>query len=93
MKSREKSKTKERRSAAVAPSLVQGASDQDSARAAPVKQSDARHELIALQAYYLAEARGFTPGAEIADWLAAEAQVDSQLREMGPTSETGQRAR
>jgi len=93
MKSREKLQTNERHSAAVAPLLVQVASDQDSARAPPFKQPDTRHELIALQAYYLAEARGFTPGAELDDWLAAEAHVDSQSRQTQPTSETGQRAR
>lgn len=30
---------------------------------------------IALAAYYLAERRGFDPGADIDDWLAAEAEI------------------
>jgi hypothetical protein len=30
---------------------------------------------IATAAYYRAEARGFAPGRELDDWLAAEAQV------------------
>lgn len=34
-----------------------------------------RRALIAISAYYLAERRGFTPGHELEDWLAAEAQV------------------
>jgi len=34
-----------------------------------------------VQAYYLAEKRGFTPGAELHDWLAAEARIDAQTRE------------
>jgi hypothetical protein len=93
MRSREKLKTKERHPVAVSEPVVQSASDQDSARAAPVEQPDARHELIALQAYYRAEARGFTPGAELDDWLAAEAQVDSRPRETRPEADAVQRAR
>ena len=93
MKSRQKLTTKERRPAAVSEPVVQSASDQASACAAPVEQPDARHELIALQAYYLAEARGFTAGAELDDWLAAEAQVDSRPPETRPTSEPGRRPR
>jgi hypothetical protein len=34
-----------------------------------------RAALIAISAYYLAERRGFAPGHELEDWLAAEAQV------------------
>ena len=45
------------------------------------KATAARHELIAVQAYYLAEERCFVPGAELDDWLAAEARVDARLRE------------
>lgn len=43
----------------------------------------ARRELIAVEAYLLAERRGFTPGAELDDWLAAEAIVDGRLHEAG----------
>ena len=43
----------------------------------------ARCELIAAEAYLLAERRGFVPGAELDDWLAAEAIVDGRLREAG----------
>ncbi len=32
--------------------------------------------LVAVRAYYKAEARGFEPGHEMEDWLAAEAEVD-----------------
>jgi hypothetical protein len=31
--------------------------------------------LVAVPAYYKAEARGFKPGLEMEDWLAAEAEV------------------
>jgi hypothetical protein len=35
-----------------------------------------RDEMIAVAAYYRAERRGFAPGAELEDWLAAEAEID-----------------
>jgi hypothetical protein len=35
-----------------------------------------RQQQIAEAAYYLAERRGFAPGAELEDWLSAEAIVD-----------------
>ncbi|MBS0379084.1 MAG: DUF2934 domain-containing protein [Proteobacteria bacterium] len=49
------------------------------ARAAPVT-ADARHAMIAESAYLRAERRGFTPGNETEDWLAAEAEVDALLK-------------
>jgi Protein of unknown function (DUF2934) len=39
-----------------------------------------RHALIAEAAYLRAERRGFAPGHETEDWLAAEAEVDALLR-------------
>ena len=33
---------------------------------------------IALAAYFIAEQRGFEPGHELDDWLAAEAQAEQQ---------------
>ena len=42
--------------------------------------STARRELIAAEAYFLAEQRGFAPGCELDDWLAAERAVDDRLR-------------
>jgi hypothetical protein len=38
-----------------------------------------RHEMVATAAYYIAEQRGFEPGHEVDDWLAAEAAVDLTL--------------
>jgi hypothetical protein len=38
-----------------------------------------RAALIAEAAYYRAERRGFEPGHETEDWLAAEAEVDAHL--------------
>ncbi|NJD36576.1 MAG: DUF2934 domain-containing protein [Betaproteobacteria bacterium] len=38
-----------------------------------------REQMIAEAAYFRAERRGFTPGNEMSDWLAAEADVESIL--------------
>jgi Protein of unknown function (DUF2934) len=38
-----------------------------------------RAALICQAAYFRAMHRGFAPGHELADWLAAEAEVDAQL--------------
>jgi hypothetical protein len=38
--------------------------------------SSSREALIATAAYYRAEKRGFLPGHELQDWLAAEREVD-----------------
>jgi hypothetical protein len=38
-----------------------------------------RHRMIELGAFYRAERRGFVPGFEVDDWLAAEAEVTAQL--------------
>jgi hypothetical protein len=40
---------------------------------------DARREMIAKAAYLRAERRGFVPGSEEEDWLAAEKEVDALL--------------
>ena len=45
-----------------------------------------RHELIAVGAYYLAEKRDFAPGAELDDWLTAEAQVEAMGGEARPNN-------
>jgi Protein of unknown function (DUF2934) len=41
---------------------------------------EARRQLIAETAYLRAEGRGFAPGQETEDWLAAEAEVDALLK-------------
>jgi Protein of unknown function (DUF2934) len=45
----------------------------------PLSEAE-RRELIAVGAYLRAERRGFQPGHEEEDWLAAEAEVDGLLR-------------
>ena len=48
-----------------------------------------RTTLIARAAYFRAVERGFEPGHELEDWLAAEAQVDAELmRGTGETAHT-----
>ena len=54
-------------------------------RAAPADprmavSAEARRALIAQNAYLRAARRGFEPGQESEDWLAAEAEVDALLR-------------
>jgi hypothetical protein len=36
-----------------------------------------RHEMIARAAYYRSQRRGFAPGHELDDWLAAEHDIDA----------------
>jgi len=38
-----------------------------------------RHEQVAVAAYFHAEHRGFNGGDPVADWLAAEAEIDAAL--------------
>jgi len=42
---------------------------------------EARRRLVAAEAYFLAERRGFAAGNEVEDWVAAEAAVDSRLQQ------------
>jgi len=52
--------------------------------AAPVTRAEIsaedRRQMIAEGAYLRAERRGFAPGSEQEDWLAAEAEVDALLK-------------
>jgi hypothetical protein len=40
-----------------------------------------RRQLVAAEAYFLAERRGFAGGNELEDWVAAERMVDSRLKQ------------
>jgi hypothetical protein len=63
-----------------APHTVQEAKDdrpiEQRAKAQIMARTAAREAAIAREAYYRAERRGFAPGCELDDWLAAEAEVD-----------------
>ena len=47
-------------------------------RATPCYHED-RHASIAEAAYFRSQHRGFVPGHELEDWLAAEEEVDQRL--------------
>jgi len=40
-----------------------------------------RRQLVAAEAYFRAERRGFAAGNELDDWVAAEVVVDSRLQQ------------
>ena len=46
--------------------------------------TDERRQMIESAAYYRAERRGFAPGHEIEDWLAAESEINSPIVETTP---------
>lgn len=69
------------RQAAIAASgaVANARDDADSAQlaAAEAEARAADHQVkVALAAYFIAEKRGFEPGHELEDWLAAEAEID-----------------
>jgi hypothetical protein len=49
--------------------------------AATPPEPEAIQPMVAEAAYYLAERRGFCPGGELEDWLAAEAQLRDSLKD------------
>ena len=89
MPSRRTSESKPRKPAAVTPaSTEEAASTKKRAlpKARPVEVTsravvteEMRRGMIAQAAYLRAERRGFSPGGENEDWLAAEAEVDRLL--------------
>jgi hypothetical protein len=42
---------------------------------------DIRRRMVAAEAYFRAERRGFAAGKELEDWVAAEVAVDSRLQQ------------
>jgi hypothetical protein len=46
----------------------------------PINAHEQRRRLIEQTAYFYAQRRGFTPGHELEDWLAAEQAVDTASR-------------
>ena len=65
-----------------------GASAKGSAQTTAVQAPHAldRYASIAQAAYFRSQHRGFKPGYEMEDWLAAEAEVDQRLRGEGRIS-------
>lgn len=70
-------RSRKTRSATVAPMIVR---DETATATAPDDAAEraARDRLIAERAYLRAEQRGFAPGGEVEDWLAAEREIDAQ---------------
>jgi len=62
------------------------AADETNAAVTRFVDPEQRSALIAEAAFFRAEGRGFAPGNELEDWLAAESEVDSKLMsaESGP---------
>jgi hypothetical protein len=76
-------KTTKRKTAA-APELTDGAAIAvlESATTASMSiDPEVRRQLVAAEAYFMAERRGFAAGNELEDWVAAERAVDSRLRQ------------
>jgi hypothetical protein len=71
-----------RKATAVAAELTNGAVIDvlESAAGSPALDPDSRRRLVAAEAYFLAERRGFAPGNELDDWVAAEHAVDSRCQ-------------
>lgn len=66
---------------AAAPAIARATVRPKPARAA-INGED-RYRMIAEAAYFRAEQRGFAPGHELADWLAAEIDVEALLDDGG----------
>jgi len=58
--------------------VTKGKTSGKGAENVPSQGATDRLDCIAIMAYYKAEARGFLPGKEMEDWLAAEAEFDKQ---------------
>jgi hypothetical protein len=52
----------------------------ESATASSSIDPDVRRRMVAAEAYFRAERRGFAAGNELEDWVAAEAAVDRRLQ-------------
>jgi hypothetical protein len=60
--------------------VVLESTESGSARLTAIDPED-RRQLVAAEAYFLAERRGFAAGNEVEDWVAAEVAVDSRLHQ------------
>ncbi|MCE9576744.1 MAG: DUF2934 domain-containing protein [Deltaproteobacteria bacterium] len=69
-------RSRKTRSATVAPMIVRDETATAETPEDPAERA-ARERLIAERAYLRAEQRGFAPGGEVEDWLAAEREIDA----------------
>jgi len=85
-KAKPKATPKTTRKAAAASELTDSAvmvvleSTQSGADGHAAMDPDVRRQLVAAEAYFLAERRGFAAGNEVEDWVTAEAVVASRLQ-------------
>jgi Protein of unknown function (DUF2934) len=83
-----KKTTRRKATASAAPELTDSAvivvleSEQSATTMSTSIDADVRRQLVAAEAYFLAERRGFAVGNELEDWVAAEVAVDSRLEKM-----------
>jgi len=84
--------TKERRTDRKHLRAVASPSTSTSPASLPVSDGEAREQSIALDAYFRAERRGFAPGSELSDWLAAEAEYDAAAGHRNGTNDDEARA-
>jgi len=77
--------TVQKKAAATAPPsrTPQAKPDSGAQGLAPVTP-EVRQVMICEAAYYIAEHRGFEPGHDVDDWLAAEEQIDATLTSPAP---------
>ena len=61
----------------------------DSAASRSFVEPERRHGMICEAAYFLSESRGFCPGRELDDWLAAESAIDRALTSGEPADRCG----
>jgi len=64
--------------------VLRGRGARCASRAVPAKLD--REAMIREAAYFRAERRGFAQGAELDDWLAAEAEIDSLLADLAQSA-------
>jgi Protein of unknown function (DUF2934) len=77
-------KTTRRKAAAAPAGLTDSAAmvvlESAAATASTHVDPDVRRRMVAAEAYFRAERRGFAAGNELEDWVAAEAAVDRRLQ-------------
>lgn len=88
--SKQKSSHPEKSTRRKRPAAATEASTAESIQSTPSASSvadAARQTMIAEAAYYRARKRGFVPGRELDDWLAAEAEISGYFLEREPAAE------
>lgn len=63
------------------------ANQTESASSAVSVADSARQRMISEAAYYRSEKRGFAPGRELEDWLAAEIEISGHFLQQSPAAE------